>query len=81
MFLNDTHIQSTYMKESVGLNGQKETVLVINMDSEPEILRGQNPKHYKHLSDNLSYLNSLASQGFLDFDRIEVMTPPVKEMH
>lgn len=75
MFLNSNHIESTYLKESFGPTGQREKVLVVHMDSELQSRNDANAKQYEHISSNLAYLNSLAGQGFLEFDRIEVVSP------
>lgn len=73
MFLNDSYIQSTFMREGLGLHGEREVVLVVKMNEEPESLRETNPKHYESLSEKLNYLETLAKHGFLDFNRIEVL--------
>lgn len=72
MFLNDTNIEATFMKESFGINGQRECTLVVKISEDPQILKVSKPKDYKLLSEKLSYLDHLAQSGFLDFQRIEI---------
>lgn len=74
MFLKDHYVENTYMKELVGIDGHKETVLVVQMDCMPELIKLDDPVHYKYVSENISYLNNLADQGVLDFDRVEIVT-------
>jgi len=62
------------MKESFGPNGQREVVLVIHMDDKLSELGIVDTQYHKHISDNLAYLNNLAGQGVLDFNRIEVVS-------
>ena len=78
MFLNDTHITSTFIREGFGMKGERETVLVIQMDENPTELREKDPKNYQTLSEKLSYLDNLAKNGFLEFNRIELTSAETK---
>lgn len=73
MFLNENHISRTFIRED-DRSGHNETVLVIEMDDTPDKLKETDPKGYDRLSQKLSYLDNLAQNGFLDFDRIEVIS-------
>ncbi len=72
MFLYDEKIEGTFMKEGFGADGQREAVLVVKIKDKPEKLKMEHPKEYRMLSDKLGYLDNLAKNGFLEFNRIEV---------
>lgn len=72
MLLHSEYIRGTYMKESIGLTGQREVVLQVMLDKAPDSIRKAAPKQYDELSNRLNYLDTLAKNGFLDFDRIEI---------
>ena len=74
MFLNHETIDNTFVKEGFGLNGEREAVLVVKMNTQPDMLKTSRPKDYEELSERLSYLDNLAKNGFLDFNRIEVVS-------
>lgn len=78
MFLNDDHVESTFVKEGLGLEGKSESVLVVKVNERPDTLKRYRPRDYECLSEKLSYLDSLAKEGFLDFNRIEVVA---SDMH
>ena len=78
MFLNDENIESTFVRESFGLRGEREAVLVIKMNEDPSSLKLSRPKDYEILSEKLGYLDNLAKNGFLDFNRIEVISKETK---
>ena len=74
MFLNHENIENTFLKEGFGLHGEREAILVVKMNTEPDQLKLMRPKDYQSLSEKLSYLDNLAKNGFLDFNRIEVVS-------
>ena len=74
MFLNHESIDNTFVKEGFGLHGEREAVLVVKMNTQPDALKLSRPKDYEELSERLSYLDNLAKNGFLDFNRIEVVS-------
>ena len=74
MFLNHENIENTFLKEGFGLNGEREAVLVVKMNQKPEDIKISRPSDYESLSEKLHYLDNLAKHGFLDFNRIEVVS-------
>ena len=74
MFLNHENIENTFVKEGFGLHGEREAVLVVRMNRQPDELKISRPKDYESLSEKLSYLDNLAKNGFLDFNRIEIIS-------
>ena len=55
--------------KAFGPNGKREVVLIIHMDDKASEI-GTDIIKQKTISDNLAYLNNLAGQGFLDFNRV-----------
>lgn len=78
MFLHDDHIENSFVKEGFGAHGEREAVLVVEMSERPDVLKQSKPKDYQNLSEKLSYLDNLAKNGFLDFNRIEVVSNDTK---
>ncbi len=72
MFLNDNNIYASYVKEGFGHNGKRENILVVKMIKSPNDIKRENIEEYNALSKKLGYLDNLARQGFLDFNRIEI---------
>lgn len=78
MFLNHENIESTFVREGFGLRGEREVVLVVEMNEDPSHLKMSRPQDYKSLSEKLSYIDNLAKNGFLDFNRIEIVSHETK---
>tara|TARA_B100001750_G_scaffold242531_2_gene256094 strand:+ start:2677 stop:2916 length:240 start_codon:yes stop_codon:yes gene_type:complete len=78
MFLNHENIETTFVREGFGLHGEREAVLVVEMTEDPSSLKISSPQNYKILSEKLSYLDNLAKNGFLDFNRIEIISNETK---
>lgn len=74
MFLNEAHVSKTFIREDIASSGLNESILVVEMDDTPDHLKEVEPKTYQRLSEKLAYLNNLAQNGFLDFNRIEIIT-------
>jgi hypothetical protein len=74
MFLNHENIQNSFIKEGFGPNGQREAILVVKMNQNPMTMRLSNPDDYEDLSNKLAHLDHMAKHGFLDFNRIEIVT-------
>lgn len=74
MFLNETHISKTFIREDIAASGLNEAILVVEMDDTPDHIKESDPKTYDRLSQKLSYLDNLAQNGFLDFNRIEIVS-------
>ncbi len=72
MFLNDNNISANFLKEGLSVNGQRENILVVKMIGTPADIKRKNIKEYEALSEKLGYLDNLARNGFLEFNRIEV---------
>lgn len=63
MFLNENKIENAYMRDYIDDNGNREKVLVVQTATENSLI-----------SKEIDYLNSIANQGSMDFDRVQVVT-------
>jgi hypothetical protein len=67
MFLNENKIENAYMRDYIDDNGNREKVLVVQTATENSLI-----------SKEIDYLNSIANQGSMDFDRVQVVTKTKK---
>jgi hypothetical protein len=67
MFLNENKIENAYMRDYIDDNGNREKVLVVQTATENSLI-----------SKEIDYLNSIANQGSMDFDRVQVVTKTIR---